>query len=151
MIRRYFLFLFLLTLSFIASIPHTLYGYPRVNNVQDMLRSVRSHPDSVVILAVFASFCPPCKEEVPMLNTIHTRFKGKVLIQGLSLDENMSALEAFLQQTKPLYPIALLSPDVIDDIGVNIIPQLFIYKKGVLIKHIVGLAPYEDIIRYIES
>ena len=136
--------------SMVYYTPSTVYAYSKVDTIQDMVRIVRSHKDKVVILAIFASFCPPCKEEVPLLNSLHKEFGDRAIIQGLSLDEDLNALNTFIKETKPQYPIALLSHTIMQDIGVGIIPQLLIYKNGMLIKHVVGLIPHEELVKYIQ-
>lgn len=144
------LLLCIILCSMVYYTPSTVYAYSKVDTIQDMVRIVRSHKDKVVILAIFASFCPPCKEEVPLLNSLHKEFGERAIIQGLSLDEDLDALNTFIKETKPQYPISLLSHSIMQDIGVGIIPQLLIYKNGMLVKHVVGLISREELVRYIQ-
>lgn len=51
----------------------------------------------VVLLDFWASWCAPCQEELPLLDDMSTRLKGKgIAIVGLSIDENKADAEHFL-------------------------------------------------------
>ena len=148
--KRRFIIIYLLTLSIICVLPYSLHAYSLVDSVQRVLHIVRSHPDKTVILNIFASFCTACKKEVPILNRIHKDFNQRVIIQGLSLDEQKETLTSFIKETNIQYPVSMLSRTTAQELGIEIIPQLFIYKNGVLIKHIIGLISYEELVHYIQ-
>jgi cytochrome c biogenesis protein CcmG, thiol:disulfide interchange protein DsbE len=60
------------------------------------LRSLRGH---VVLLNVWATWCPPCREEMPYLQQVHERFAARGLrVVGVSIDARGSegAIHQFL-------------------------------------------------------
>lgn len=60
----------------------------------------------VVVLNFFASWCPPCREEIPKLVKLRKRFsKDKVTFLSVSLDEDEAALKTFVDQVKFNYPV----------------------------------------------
>ena len=61
--------------------------------------SLSSLRGKVVLLDFWASWCAPCQEELPMLDDLAVRLKGKgIEVVGLSIDENLADAEQFLQR-----------------------------------------------------
>ena len=55
----------------------------------------------VVLLDIWASWCVPCKDEMPTLDEMARRFQGKgVEIIAVSIDEDRAAAEQFLKKRK---------------------------------------------------
>jgi cytochrome c biogenesis protein CcmG/thiol:disulfide interchange protein DsbE len=52
-----------------------------------------------VLLDFWASWCAPCQEELPLLDDMAVRLKGKdIEIVGLSIDESQADAEQFLKR-----------------------------------------------------
>ena len=61
----------------------------------------------VLVLNFWASWCPPCVEEMPALDRIAQEYASKnVLIVGIGID-SPSNIREFLQKTPVSYPIVL--------------------------------------------
>ena len=59
----------------------------------------------VVLLDFWATWCPPCVEEVPTLVETYAQFKDKGFeIVGVSLDSDKDALAAFTKENKMPWP-----------------------------------------------
>jgi cytochrome c biogenesis protein CcmG/thiol:disulfide interchange protein DsbE len=59
--------------------------------------SLSSLRGKVVLLDFWASWCAPCQEELPLLDDMAVRLKGKdIEIVGLSIDESRADAEQFL-------------------------------------------------------
>jgi len=66
-----------------------------------------SFKGKVILLDVWASWCAPCKEELPMLDDMAVRLRSKgVEVVGVSIDENRSDAEQFLR-TRPHWTLRL--------------------------------------------
>ena len=68
--------------------------------VQDSDRSVKltDYRGQVVVLNFWATWCPPCVEEMPSLVEMQRRMKGKgVTVIGVSVDVDQSAYNRFLK------------------------------------------------------
>lgn len=61
----------------------------------------------VVLLDVWASWCAPCKQELPMLDDMAGRLRGKgIEIVAVSIDDNREDAETFLR-SRPRWTIRL--------------------------------------------
>ena len=80
----------------------------------------------------WATWCPPCRKEMPDLEALYERFQSQELvILGIS-DEEAAKVEPFIRERKVTFPV-LLDPDrkVNDLFVVNGIPKSFVYdRKG---------------------
>ena len=66
-----------------------------------------SRKGKVVLLDLWASWCPPCKDELPVLDDIAVRLRDQgVEIIALSIDEDRASAEAFLA-TRPHWTLTL--------------------------------------------
>ncbi len=61
----------------------------------------------VVLLNFWATWCPPCRREIPDLNRIYDTYKDRgVVILGVSWDElNNEQIKTFVKNYKVTYPI----------------------------------------------
>jgi peroxiredoxin len=59
----------------------------------------------VIVLNFWATWCPPCREEMPELSTLNTEWKDKnVVVLGIALDE-ISLIKEFNDENKISYPL----------------------------------------------
>jgi peroxiredoxin len=59
----------------------------------------------VVVLNFWATWCPPCVEEMPSLNRLHAQIAVQGgLVLGISVDDSPEAYERFLQQHNITFP-----------------------------------------------
>jgi len=99
----------------------------------------------VVILDFWATWCPPCRKEIPDFVELQKEFGDKGLIMlGISLDQNpKQALPSFLRKYNVNYPI-LLTDGKVDRAfgGITGIPTTFVIdQKGEIYKQYVGFRP----------
>jgi len=83
----------------------------------------------VVLLNFFATWCRPCRVEIPEFVKLHNRFKIKGLeIVGISLDmEGAAVLNPFVQRYGITYPIVIGTRQVVEDYGgIRGIPTSFL-------------------------
>lgn len=98
--------------------------------LKDLTSIVAQNKGKVVMLNFFATWCPPCREEIPDLVSLAPKYEGKVVIVGLSVDEDASTLPAFLKRPKVDYPVYRASEDVIRAFNVRTIPHNVFYGKN---------------------
>jgi len=68
--------------------------------VQDADRKVSLHDlrGKVVVLNFWATWCPPCVEEMPSLVKLQSDFKDRVVVLAVSVDEDERSYHTFLKK-----------------------------------------------------
>ena len=116
-----------------------------VNSLDGQMLKPSSMKGKVVLLDFWATWCPPCREEIPHFKELYTQYKDKgVQIIGLALDEDGEAsVRPFAQQNQINYPLAIATQEIVSSFGgIRGIPTTYILdKQGNIAKKWVG---YQD-------
>jgi thiol-disulfide isomerase/thioredoxin len=100
----------------------------------------------IAIVNVFATWCPPCKEEIPSFVKLYDTYKDQdVIIVGVSIDNALDVLLPFKKALSINYPI-MYDPQkqLAASFGVRGIPTSFILdREGNLALRISSYASYE--------
>lgn len=59
---------------------------------------ISKYKGKVVIVDFWASWCEPCKIELPALNALQKKYKDKLVVVGVNLDEKKADANAFLKE-----------------------------------------------------
>jgi peroxiredoxin len=122
--------------SFKEDIPHTKNGPTAPDftlpDLEGRMISLSSFKGKVVIVNIWATWCPPCVAEIPSLNKLYKMFKDEGLeLLAVSVDEGgKSAVEKFIKNKNISFPV-LLDPDgmVAGLYRTTGVPESFMVKK----------------------
>lgn len=100
-----------------------------------------------VVINFWASWCPPCRQEMPVFEEIFQNNKGKVEILGVDLQESPETIRKFLEEIPVTYTL-LLDPNSEVKAAYNIFTQpvtYFLDKDGIIIDKKFGFLIEEEI------
>jgi peroxiredoxin len=92
------------------------------------LSRLRGH---VVIVNFWATWCPPCRKEMPDLEALYKRFRGDGLVILAISDEDAAKVRPFIAEQKYTYPV-LLDPGRLVNTRFQIegIPVSLVYDRA---------------------
>ncbi len=84
----------------------------------------------VVLVNFWATWCPPCRKEMPDLQALFDKYKGKGLIVLSISDEEEKKVRPFIQAQNITYPVMLDPGRKVHDLfQVEGIPKSFVYDR----------------------
>lgn len=112
---------------------------------------------NVVFLNLWATWCPPCRSEMPAMEKLYQRLKGRDFVM-LAVAEDEGGAEAvapFVRDTGLTFPV-LLDPEATlsPRYGATGYPETFIIdRNGQVVHHTIGPADWDDpeIVAYLEK
>ncbi len=102
--------------------------------------SLSAHRGSVVLLNFWATWCPPCRRELPGLVRLAKDYRSRgVEVAGVSMDEEATLVRRFAAQHAISYPVLMPRPGEELASQVQSLPtSLLIDRQGRIAKTYVG-------------
>jgi thiol-disulfide isomerase/thioredoxin len=114
-----------------------------------------AHRGSVLVLNFWATWCPPCREEIPDLIALQRDLGDRgLLVVGISLDEEGPTVVApFAQNFKINYPVVLGNEAIADAYGgVFALPTTVVVDRlGRIRYQVLGLFPTQKMRPHLEA
>jgi thiol-disulfide isomerase/thioredoxin len=96
-----------------AKIPEQLPQFS-LENSAGKATSIASFGGKSLIINFWATWCAPCRSEIPLLETLHAEWSGRdVIVVGIAVDYREPVL-AFAQRYKIGYPLLIGEQDALD-------------------------------------
>jgi len=112
------------------------------NNAELSLEELKG---KVIFLNFWASWCPPCRAEMPTIQSLYNKMKNRddIVFVMVSLDNDSSKAKAFIKSSNFDFPVYFLNgylPKIYDS---GTIPSTYVIsKQGKIVAKEVGMADY---------
>lgn len=124
-----------------VAMPEVGQPLPRVDwtTVEGARISSDSLRGSVVLLDVWASWCGPCKAEMPEFEKLQSRYREQGLrVIGVSIDMSAEEAQSFAREVGANYEI-VHKPDIMGEWGLLGLPTTFIIdREGIIRRMVIG-------------
>ena len=116
----------------------------RFNTLDGKEVALKTWQNKVIVLNFWATWCPPCREEMPELSKMQDQYKNKNLVViGLSTDD-LETTKTFIQSNPVSYPVLagdMQAMNFAESLGNNqgVLPYtVVIDEKGHIVKSFFG-------------
>lgn len=116
--------------------------------------SLSKYKGKVILLNFWATWCPPCRMEIPDFVELYKNYSNKLIIIGISLDESgVENVKKFYEYFKMNYPVIMGTRDIVIKFGgITAIPTSFIIdKNGEIVKKLIGFRNKDQILEEIKN
>jgi len=102
--------------------------------------NISDHRGRVVLVNYWATWCGPCRVEMPGLVSFANEFKDRVAVIGVTMDEDLTKVAPFAAEYSIPYPMALPNNEVLPSAEGFPLPTTMLYdKNGRLAKKYTGI------------
>ena len=100
----------------------------------------------VVLINFWATWCGPCREEIPVLIALQERYRDSLIVVGLSIDERPpSEVKTFVDQHRINYAVAIADAKLQRDFGgISAVPSTYVANpaSGIVQRHVGLVSPF---------
>lgn len=114
--------------------------------INGQTKNLAGYRGNVVVLDFWATYCPPCEEEIPHLVELSNKYPKDLHVVGLHVGgaEDKPNIAGFVSKYKMSYDLGYPDQDLMDFYlgGDDRIPQTFVFdRRGQLVQKFVGFTP----------
>jgi thiol-disulfide isomerase/thioredoxin len=123
-------------------------------DMQGQAQRLSDYRGKWVLVNFWATWCPPCLEEIPDLVALHEAHKKTDLVViGVALDSARESVVEFVAKRQVSYPVVLGDYALAEQVGeVNALPTSYLFDPaGKLVSYQEGMVTRESVESYIKS
>lgn len=115
----------------------------KIKDVKGQLVSLKSYKGKVIYIDIWATWCGPCLEELPYMDSLRNYFKNDKSIQfiSLSIDDDISKWKNYLSKNKMDTDQWIIDRELLKAYNVITIPRVIILDKDFNIAAMSGESP----------
>jgi len=125
--------------------------------IENDILSSKDLKDKIVLINFWATWCPPCIEEIPIFNELYEKYSDKFVIVGVLFekDKDPKELEDFIKKYNIKFPITVGDENfrmakTFND--VRKVPESYLYSKdGKYVKDYIGKVDEVDLENYLKN
>ena len=107
--------------------------------------SFATYKGKPIVVNLWATWCGPCRLEMPQLIDLYATFKDRgLVVLGISIDDTPEQIRPFAEEFKVTYPLLVGRdhPDVLHALGYSgpVPISLFIRRDGTIAERVIGIA-----------
>ncbi|MFV2055200.1 MAG: peroxiredoxin family protein [Thiohalomonadales bacterium] len=145
----------------VTQILHPIPGTPlapdfSLQDIDGKTHTLKAYRGKVVILNFWATWCPPCREELPSMERAFVKLKDRdVILLGIDVGEDSDTIFTFSADYPVSFPLLLdTDSNVIKSYGVVGLPTTYVVdKRGRLVYRVIGTRQWDapEIIKILTS
>lgn len=114
-----------------------------VADAATLVENVAALDKQVVVLNFWATWCGPCRVEIPDLIKVQNKYRDKgLVIVGLSEDDNLKTAAAFARGQGINYPVLIAPREVARELGIEALPtSVLLDRNGRVVWAQAGIHP----------
>lgn len=138
----FFVYIFSCGVAFSAvAAPRPAYNF-KATGVDSKPVELKAYRGKRVVLNFWATWCPPCRQEVPDLVDFYQRYRDKnVVVIGLAVDDDPQEIKEFIRIMDVTYPMAISTDKINKKYGgiLGLPITFFIDPEGRIVTQQVGI------------
>jgi peroxiredoxin len=115
--------------------------------------SLKELKGKVVLLNFWATWCPPCRKEMPDLEALGKQFKGQGLVILSVTDDDPEKVKSYVEKQNITYPVLLDAAGKLSaQFQIYGIPRSFLYDRdGKLVSQAIDMRTRRQFLKMLES
>ncbi|WP_081859279.1 TlpA family protein disulfide reductase [Desulfohalovibrio reitneri] len=97
----------------------------------DLMRRIASEKGKAVLVNFWATWCAPCRQEIPHLKKLREEYDREDLVMlGVSVDQGVKYVKLFLENNELNYPVLFAKRDAVQGFRISGVPRTIVFAPS---------------------